>query len=135
MAGQIAEVTVILAVLGFFYGLTLYDGSDFIGLKQYKEGQKTLHETAPMSLSWLHRYVRHPLYFFGLIIIWVREMNAAWLVSAICLTVYLIIGSRLEDKKLIATYGEQYRRYSKKVAGLIPLPWRVLSKKGVRSIF
>lgn len=126
--GRVAHGIALLALLGFVYSLTLYDGSDFIGLKQFREKRQNLQEVAPLSLSWLHRHVRHPLYFFGLIIIWVREMNAAWLVTAICLTAYLIIGSRLEDKKLVASYGEQYRRYRQKVCGLVPLPWRFLSK-------
>ena len=124
----IATIIALLAILGFLYSLSLYDGSDFLGLKQLKEARHSITEPAPMSLSWLHRYVRHPLYFFGLVIIWLREMNAAWLVSAICLTLYLIIGSRFEERKLVNTYGEQYRRYMKKVPGLIPLPWQFLSK-------
>lgn len=128
LAGWIVQGTALLALLGFVYSLTLYDGSDFTGLKQFREKRQNLQEVAPMSLSWLHRHIRHPLYFFGLIIIWAREMNAAWLVSAVCLTAYLITGSRLEDKKLVASYGEQYRRYRQKVCGLVPLPWRFLSK-------
>lgn len=128
LTGLVVKSVGLLALSGFLYGLTLYDGSDFIGLRQFSEKRQNLQETAPLSLSWLHRYVRHPLYFFGLLIIWAREMNAAWLVSAICLTLYLIIGSRLEDKKLVDIYGEQYRRYMQKVAGLWPLPWRFMSK-------
>ena len=56
-------------------------------------------------------------------------MNTSFLISAILISLYLIIGSRLEEGKLIAFHGDQYRMYRKYVAALIPLPWRVLSKE------
>jgi protein-S-isoprenylcysteine O-methyltransferase Ste14 len=124
----IADSLGLLALLGFVFSITLYHGSDFIGLNQFRNRHQSLEETAPMSLSWLHRYVRHPWYFFGWVMIWSREMNTALLATAVTLTLYLIIGSRFEETKLIDTYGEQYRRYIKAVPGLIPLPWRYLHK-------
>ena len=124
----VSDTLGLLALLGFVFSITLYHGSDFIGLTQFRNRYQNLAETVPMSLSWLHRYVRHPWYFFGWVMIWSREMNAALLATAITLTLYLIIGSRLEETKLIDSYGEQYRRYIKAVPGLIPLPWKFLSK-------
>jgi hypothetical protein len=35
-----------------------------------------------------------------------------------------LIGSRLEEHKLIELYGDAYKQYRKKVPGLLPLPWR-----------
>jgi len=82
-----------------------------------------------MSLSFAHRFVRHPWYFLGLVIIWTREMNAAFLLTAVTLTLYLFIGSRQEEKKLVACFGEQYRKYQVSVPGLVPRPWRYLSRQ------
>ena len=39
---------------------------------------------------------------------------------------YFIIGSRLEEEKLIRYHGEVYRRYRDRVPGLVPLPWKHL---------
>jgi hypothetical protein len=39
------------------------------------------------------------------------------------------MGSRLEERKLIAHFGEVYRQYCQQVPGLIPLPWRWLNKE------
>ena len=50
------------------------------------------------------------------------------LLSAIAITLYFIIGSRWEERKLIAYHGEIYRRYRQQVPGLIPLPWRYLNR-------
>ena len=50
-----------------------------------------------MSLSPLHRWVRHPWYFLGLLILWTQEMNAALLVTALA-TPALDAGVLPEDR-------------------------------------
>jgi protein-S-isoprenylcysteine O-methyltransferase Ste14 len=55
-------------------------------------------------------------------------MSAAMLLSALVMTAYFIVGSRMEERKLIAYHGERYLRYMGKVAGLVPLPWKTISK-------
>ena len=61
-------------------------------------------------------------------------MNAALLTSAIMITLYLIIGSCLEERKLVACYGEAYRDYQRHVPALIPRPWRYLNRAQVDRI-
>jgi len=85
-------------------------------------------------LSPLHRWVRHPWYFFALVIIWTRDMNAAMLITAILLTLYFVIGSRLEERKLLRYHGEIYRRYQERVPGLVPLPWKHLSESDAQAL-
>lgn len=53
-------------------------------------------------------------------------MNAASLVSALAVTLYFIVGSRLEENKLVAIHGDAYRDYMGQVPGLLPLPWKRL---------
>jgi len=125
----LANGLALVAVAGFAWSLRYYDTGEFLGTHQLRNAENAAQDEAPLTLSPLHRWVRHPWYFLGLVIIWTREMNAALLVSAVMLTLYLVAGSRLEDKKLIALYGEAYRRYRNKVPGLVPLPWRRLSRR------
>ena len=119
----LADGLAVLAIAGFWWSLRYYDTREFLGLRQAQDPGRGPR----FSLSPLHRFVRHPWYFFGLVIIWTRDMDPAWLVSCIAITLYFAIGSRLEERKLVAEFGEPYRRYQRRVPGLIPLSGRHLS--------
>jgi steroid 5-alpha reductase family enzyme len=98
---------------------------EFLGLRQIREhGNVDLQD---FTISVFHRFVRHPWYCFSLALIWTRDMNGPLLVSAVAITVYFIVGSKLEERKLIARYGEKYRRYIARVPALVPLPWKYLT--------
>ena len=119
----VADGLALAAFAGFGWSLRYYDMREFIGLRRTGDPGPNRR----FSLSPFHRFVRHPWYFFGLVIIWSRDMDPAWLLSCIAITLYLAIGSRLEERKLVAEFGEPYRRYRRRVPGLIPLPGRHLS--------
>ena len=80
-----------------------------------------------LTISPLHRFVRHPWYLFALVIIWSREQNQLELISSILMTVYFFVGARFEERKLIQEYGESYQQYMSRVPGIIPRPWKTLS--------
>ncbi|MCU7958537.1 MAG: hypothetical protein KZQ58_00765 [gamma proteobacterium symbiont of Bathyaustriella thionipta] len=86
-----------------------------------------MEDQETFKLSPLHHFVRHPWYFFALVMIWTRDMNSLMLVSAILLSLYFIFGSRLEERKLIQYHGKVYREYMNHVPGVFPLPWKILS--------
>ena len=93
-----------------------------------------LAAVAGFVLSPLHRYVRHPWYSLGLLILWTRDMDEARLISTLCITLYLWLGSLLEERKLLAFHGEAYARYRARVAGLIPLPGHILSAQEAQAL-
>jgi protein-S-isoprenylcysteine O-methyltransferase Ste14 len=93
-----------------------------------RAGRRQGIERDVFRLSAPHRFVRHPWYSFGLVIVWTRDMNAAMLVSALAITLYFVAGSWLEEQKLIAIHGDTYRRYRERVPGLLPLPWKYLRR-------
>jgi protein-S-isoprenylcysteine O-methyltransferase Ste14 len=65
--------------------------------------------------------VRHPLYSTGLAILWFFPvLTAGTLAFDAAITVYILIGSELEERRLIAQFGEEYLTYRSKVARLIP---------------
>lgn len=127
----LANGLALLALLGFILSSRAYDNLDFLGLRQWRECR-----TSPsrFRLSFWHRFVRHPWYSFGLVILWTRDMNAAGLVSALWLTAYLVAGSHLEERKLVRELGKAYERYRTRVPGLVPRPWRYLSREQARQL-
>jgi protein-S-isoprenylcysteine O-methyltransferase Ste14 len=122
----IADGLKAFALLGFIWSLKYYDLQEFVGLRQWRR-----HLTAPedqecLRLSPLHRFVRHPWYFFAMVLIWTQDMDVGKCLSGVMVTLYFTVGSRLEEKKLLVYHGERYRRYMEQVPGLFPSPWKFL---------
>ncbi|MBC8211265.1 MAG: hypothetical protein H8E21_09365 [Gammaproteobacteria bacterium] len=128
LASWIVTGVSLLAVAGFVWSLKFYDMHEFIGFRQLSEQVKSVDDQEHFQLSPLHRWVRHPWYFFALLLIWARDMNLAMLISSIMMTLYFIVGSWLEERKLVRYHGDRYRQYKKMVPGLVPLPWKHLSE-------
>lgn len=122
----LANALAVAAVVVFVVSLKDYDGREFIGLRQWRSRQRQIEDREIFHLSPFHRVVRHPWYCCALVLIWTRDMAAATLVASVLMTAYLIVGARLEEKKLLIYHGAVYRRYMARVAGLVPLPWKTL---------
>jgi protein-S-isoprenylcysteine O-methyltransferase Ste14 len=106
-------------VLAFIHTLKFYSLPVFLGLK---------FETWPLTFSPWHCCVRHPWYFLMLVLIWTQTMTETWLVSASCMTVYLMLGSRMEEKRILRHHPGSYADYCRIVPGLIPWRGRALDE-------
>lgn len=124
----LANGLALAALAGILAAARHYDMDEFLGLRQLRSDAQRGDHDEVFVISPLHRFVRHPWYSLGLVLVWTRDMNPAWLVSALAITLYLVIGSWLEERKLLALHGERYRRYRERVPALLPLPWKVLSR-------
>jgi protein-S-isoprenylcysteine O-methyltransferase Ste14 len=125
----IAYTLMLLACIGFAWSMRYYDSKEFLGLRQLQRQQQDVADQEQLHISPLHRFVRHPWYSLGLLLVWTQDMDPARLVSAILITLYLVVGSILEEHKLIRLHGDHYRAYRKQVPGLLPIPWKYLSKR------
>lgn len=118
----------LLALLMLLYSTRLYDMQEFLGFRQFATRTTEVNDLERFHISPLHRYVRHPWYFLILVILWTRDMSSNQLLIYTLVTLYLFVGSRMEERKLIVYHGKVYEEYRKRVAGLIPLPWKILSR-------
>jgi protein-S-isoprenylcysteine O-methyltransferase Ste14 len=93
------------------------DALHFAGLKQlYVEDTKSALVT-----SGLYKIVRHPIYTFSLLFIWLNpSISVNSLAYYIGMTAYFIIGAIFEERKLLREFGEDYARYKKSTAMVIP---------------
>ncbi len=123
----------LLAVIGFAISTRYYDMGVFLGLVPNQASHAGKPEES-FTLSPFHRYVRHPWYFFGIVLIWAQDMSVNWLISCVLMTLYFWIGSMFEERKLVEYYGERYRQYQKKVPRLFPLPWKSLSREEAEAL-
>lgn len=95
-----------------------YRFSSFVGLTP--ENDQSLTTTGILGS------IRHPIYSATILILigfWMYSPNIPTLISVICVLIYLPIGIMLEEKKLIKSYGESYRKYKEKVPALFPRLW------------
>jgi protein-S-isoprenylcysteine O-methyltransferase Ste14 len=71
----------------------------------------------------LYKFVRHPLYLGFIIAVWAAPiMTVGHLLFAAVITLYILLGIFLEERDLIALFGDEYRQYRQRVSMLIP--WR-----------
>lgn len=95
------------------YNLSEFSGFDF-GKTQEKSEFKS---------DGLLKYMRHPIYFGILLLVWgmfVVDASTRSLTGAVAVTIYLFIGIYFEEKKLIEVFGEKYKKYQQEVPMLIP---------------
>jgi protein-S-isoprenylcysteine O-methyltransferase Ste14 len=133
-AWWIANGLAAVATLGFLYSLRWYDGAEVLGLRQWRGNVRAVEDQERFHLSPLHRWVRHPWYSLGLVLVWTRDMDASLLLTAVMITLYFVAGSRLEERKLMHYHGDVYRRYRRLAPALIPRPWRHLSPEQAREL-
>lgn len=111
LAGQgISVLLLIVAVLQT-------DPLSFLGLRQLFSDEKN----GELVTHGLYRFMRHPLYTFGLLILWLSpNMTLNSLVAYISLTIYILVGAYFEERKLVREFGQAYIDYKISTPMLIP---------------
>jgi protein-S-isoprenylcysteine O-methyltransferase Ste14 len=127
-----------LAAALIIAGARQYSISQFLGIRQIFEhntsGAMALDGT--FEKTGVLGVVRHPWYVAVFLLLWAGNLNMAAIMINLVLSMYLAIGTMLEERKLVIEFGDGYRRYQQQVSMFIPLKWlrdkrrRISSQRG-----
>ncbi|MHC4458685.1 MAG: methyltransferase family protein [Planctomycetota bacterium] len=113
-----------LSIAGFTWGVKALGSFDAFGIspiKRYLHGKKP-PPTMPFVIRGPYRWVRHPLYFLCLLLIWsCPVLTVDRLLFNVLWTVWILVGAILEERDLVADFGDAYRDYQRSVPMIIPL--------------
>jgi len=124
---------VAVGVLLFVTGGRHYSLGQFIGISQVR-GRPTggLATGGGIDSSGVLGVIRHPWYAGLVLLLWARDLDIAGLGVSSVLTVYILVGTLLEERKLVHEFGDAYRSYQRRVSMFVPIKWLrlVLERKG-----
>ncbi|HBZ54095.1 MAG TPA: hypothetical protein DEO88_01710 [Syntrophobacteraceae bacterium] len=115
----------LLAMAGFAWGISTLRSFDPLGLAGIGAH---FHKKAPgqhnLVVAGPYLWVRHPLYFFSILLIWsCPDLTSDRLLFNILWTSWIFLATFLEEADLVAEFGDAYRDYQRKVPRLFP--WRL----------
>jgi protein-S-isoprenylcysteine O-methyltransferase Ste14 len=106
-----------IAALLLLISLLQTDVLSFAGLRQLFEEERQ----GRLVIDGIYRVVRHPLYTFGLLIIWLSpNVSLNSFVAYLAFTLYILIGIVFEERKLMREFGQAYADYKSVTPMLIP---------------
>jgi protein-S-isoprenylcysteine O-methyltransferase Ste14 len=116
-----------LSLLGWgvvFYSTFLIDHFDLFGMRQVVlEFLGRPYVPRRFVERGLYRWMRHPLMAGFLVAFWsTGTMTLGHLLFCLLITAYILIGITLEERDLLRTLGEDYRRYRARTPMLLALP-------------
>lgn len=106
-----------------------YDPLSFFGIRQIQRFGKSIAGPASAGIkkNGLLGIIRHPMYFTLLVYLWCQTFTVSDVVVNIVLSVYIVIGTYLEERKLVLEFGDAYIQYQKEVPMLVPFSRKILT--------
>ena len=108
---------------------TPWDLKEFIGLRQWERRRKKEEDAQGRNEGLFtgkgYGLVRHPLYLgCSLLLAFHPDQTHSSATTAAAVVAYFYIGTFFEERRLIRTFGEEYREYQRRVPRFLPLPRR-----------
>ncbi len=122
----------LLSILGTGWGMWALRSIDMFGLDPIVENlQAKPSPPIAFTIRGPYRWVRHPLYLFMIVLFWSCPLmtmdrflfNVLW-------TIWVAIGTILEERDLVDDFGQAYRDYQANVPMLIPIGFQPAYRTG-----
>jgi methanethiol S-methyltransferase len=111
------------SLLMFFWAFFFnYDSLSFFGIRQALNFGKIKEANPSMEIkkNGLLGIIRHPMYLALIIVLWCQIFTLSDIIVNTILTIYILIATRLEEKKLVLEFGDTYVKYQQEVPMFIP---------------
>ncbi|HMJ54325.1 MAG TPA: isoprenylcysteine carboxylmethyltransferase family protein [Polyangiaceae bacterium] len=104
----------------------MIDHFELFGLRQVASAFRDRpHPGIGFATPAFYQAVRHPIYLGFMIAFWATPvMTVGHLFFAGATSAYILIAIQLEERDLVARYGDAYRAYRRRVGMLLPFPHR-----------
>jgi len=115
-------MTYFLSLAGFFWGTRALGVFDPFGVRPILGQLRAVRpEGVPFTVKGPYRLVRHPLYLCMILMIWsCPDLTWDRLLFNVLWTVWIVIASMLEERDLVAEFGDAYLEYQSRVPMLVP---------------
>ncbi len=123
-----------LGSIALLYGAFLQsDYLEFLGFKQAYRGLRVilgrppagpdieLFGTQRLEVRGVYALVRHPMMVGGFLFLVTSGPSLNNIVYTALYTAYMVIGGYYEERRMIKVFGEDYRRYQRRVGAFFPL--------------
>ena len=109
------------------------DYLEFLGFKQAYRGilaalgrpaappALELFGTDRLEINGVYGWVRHPMMVAGLLFLLTSGPSLNNIIYTAMYTAYMVIGGYYEERRLIEVFGDDYRRYRRRVGAFFPL--------------
>jgi len=114
-----------LAVILLLTAARHYNMLQFLGIKQILQEKSggAMTASGEFDSSGVLGVIRHPWYLGVFLLLWATDITLGKLIINLVLSAYLVIGTFLEERKLVLEFGDKYRVYQHRVSMFIPLKW------------
>ena len=108
----------ILLILSAYFGI-----AGFYLLKKFGKSEMNIENTTVLVKSGIYGYIRHPLYFSLFLLgtgAMMKDPSMPQLILGIINFIAIWFTARMEEKEMIAKFGDDYKEYIKETKMFIP---------------
>jgi methanethiol S-methyltransferase len=122
LALSLVRKVLVVGSLGMFFWAFFfnYDSLSFFGIRQILNFGKITNQSGDIKRNGLLGIMRHPMYLSLIVYLWCQTYRLVDIIVNTVLTIYVIVGTLLEEKKLVLEFGDAYKKYQQEVPMLIP---------------